>query len=211
MAQKDILAEKDFKRCADFHGHVCPGLAIGYLATKAALGWLSENRAMDEEMVAILETDACGTDALQVLSGCTAGKGNLVVKDYGKHVYTIVSRRSSKGVRVSLKEGALDLGERHRELIEKIRNGDATPEDREAFWKLHQEKTRELLRTPAQELFQIQPAKVTLPPKAVIEPSVPCELCGEPTMESKRVEKDGKWLCRECFENDILRDDETIL
>ena len=120
MTAEDILSSEDFKKCADFHGHICPGLAIGYRAAMAALDWLEENRAMDEEMVATVETDACGTDAVQVLTGCTLGKGNLILKYYGKHVYTVVSRNSGEGVRVALKAGVLELSERHQELVRKL-------------------------------------------------------------------------------------------
>ncbi|HET6488996.1 MAG TPA: formylmethanofuran dehydrogenase subunit E family protein [Syntrophales bacterium] len=66
--------QEDFAKCADFHGHVCPGLAIGYRAAKAAMAWLGERRAPDEEVVVIAETDACGCDAIQVLTGCAFGR-----------------------------------------------------------------------------------------------------------------------------------------
>ena len=84
-----------------FHGHSCPGLAIGYRMANAALSFLSQGRAADEELVAIVENDACGVDALQYLTGCTFGKGNLIFKDYGKNVYTLYCRKSRKGVRVA--------------------------------------------------------------------------------------------------------------
>jgi formylmethanofuran dehydrogenase subunit E len=198
MKKEDLLEKDDFKRCADFHGHVCPGLAIGYQAAKTALIALGEIRAVDEEVVATVETDACGTDAVQVLTGCTLGKGNLHRKDYGKHVYTIVSRRSGEGVRVALKSGAFDVTGQHRELIQKIQADTATEEDRKAFWALHREKARELLEKDPEDLFDIR--RVTNPPpaKAVIEPSVPCALCGEPTMRSKLVDRKHGLLCREC-------------
>jgi formylmethanofuran dehydrogenase subunit E len=93
----DTLTSDDFKQCADFHGHVCPGLAIGYQAAKAGIAWLEEHRAMDEEVVAIVETNACGVDAVQVLTGCTFGKGNFIHKDHGKQVFTFMSRESGKG------------------------------------------------------------------------------------------------------------------
>ncbi len=79
MQAEHIMAQDDFKKCLDFHGHLCPGLAIGYRAATGALEWLKENRSEDEELVAIVETDACGADAVQVLTGCTFGKGNLQV------------------------------------------------------------------------------------------------------------------------------------
>jgi len=199
MAAEDILSSEDFKKCADFHGHICPGLAIGYRATKAALDWLDKKRALDKEMVATVETDACGTDAVQVLTGCTLGKGNLIQKDYGKHVYTVVSSNSGEGVRVSLKARALELSERHQELVRKLSGGEATPENRKEFWELHHQKSHDILGKPLKDLFTIKPAHIAVPPKAMIEPSKTCERCGEPTMVSKLTEIDGHYMCKDCL------------
>ena len=83
-----------------FHGHSCPGLAVGYRMSRAAMDALSEMRSGDEQLVAIVENDACGVDALQCVTGCTFGKGNLIFRDFGKQVFTLYSRDSRKGVRV---------------------------------------------------------------------------------------------------------------
>jgi formylmethanofuran dehydrogenase subunit E len=61
-----------------FHGHYCPGVTIGYRAALIALRELGVERAQDEELVALCENDACGVDAVQALTGCTLGKGNLI-------------------------------------------------------------------------------------------------------------------------------------
>src|SRR4030043_344956 len=90
----------EYSEIIRFHGHACPGLAIGYRMARAAMEALGASRSADEEIVAIVENDACGVDALQYLTGCTFGKGNLIFKDYGKHVYTIYNRKTKKGVRV---------------------------------------------------------------------------------------------------------------
>ncbi len=68
--------------------------------TLVALDFLGVERAEDEELVAIVENDACGVDAVQYVAGCTFGKGNLVFRDWGKPVYTFFSRRTGRGVRV---------------------------------------------------------------------------------------------------------------
>jgi formylmethanofuran dehydrogenase subunit E len=47
----------------------------------AAMESLEMFRAKDEELVAIVENDACGVDALQCVAGCTLGKGNLLFRD----------------------------------------------------------------------------------------------------------------------------------
>ena len=57
-------------------------------------------RAEDEELVAIVENDACGVDALQCVAGCKFGKGNLLFRDYGKQIYTIYCRSTRSAVRV---------------------------------------------------------------------------------------------------------------
>ena len=200
MNESQGKAPDDFNRCADFHGHVCPGLAIGYRAAKAGLAWLQEHRAPDEELVALVETDACGVDAVQVLTGCTFGKGNLVYKDYGKQVYTFLGRRTGKGVRVALKDGAVEMSDAHRNLMQKIREDTATEAERETFWANHRKASYDVLEKPLEDLFTVQASDTRLPGKAKIEPSVLCSVCGEPTMRSKMVEVSGRNLCRECAE-----------
>jgi len=48
----------------------------------------------------------------------------------------------------------------------------------------------------AEELFEIREVRDELPEKTRIAPSVPCELCGEPTMSTKMIEIEGKQVCR---------------
>ncbi len=199
MESRDPFETKDFKKCADFHGHICPGLAIGYRSSKRALEWLKENRAEDEEIVAIVETNACGADAVQVLTGCTFGKGNLFFKDHGKQVLTLLSRKSGDGVRVALKAGALQLNEEHRRLMDKIRDGSATESEKERFQKLHLKRSRDIMEGSEEALFDVRKIHEALPPKAKIEPSELCDRCGEPTMASKLTAQDGMRLCGGCL------------
>lgn len=194
--------EEDFEKCVNFHGHACPGLALGYRAGKAAMAWLGERRAPDEEIVAIVETDACGSDAIQVLTGCTFGKGNFIYKDYGKHAFSLLSRASGKGVRLSGKAGAFVLSPRHHALFDKIRTKEATNEELNEFWELHREKCREVLERHLDELFSLDEVTMTLPPRASVTDSRACDRCGEPVMASKLVERKGKEICRACIEKE---------
>jgi formylmethanofuran dehydrogenase subunit E len=81
---------KLWREAIKFHGHSCPGLAIG---VRVALDCREEmnlaSRAEDEEIVAVAETDACGVDGIQVILACTAGKANLWLRRRGKHVFSI--------------------------------------------------------------------------------------------------------------------------
>lgn len=199
MNATEILSSEDFKRCVAFHGHVCPGLAMGFRAAKAGMEWLKEKRAEDEEIVAIVETDACSADAVQVLTGCTFGKGNFIFSDYGKMALTLLSRNSGKGVRVSIRAGAFRPDAGHSALIQKIRQGSADEAEQARFQELHHRRTCELLETPVEELFHIKAAEVRLPPKARIETSELCARCGEPAMPSKMESVNGKKICRGCL------------
>jgi len=118
----------DWERVIAFHGHVCVGLAVGYRASLAALEVLGAEPAADEELVAIVENDACGVDALQVLTGCTLGKGNLIFRDWGKPVYTVGSRKTGRAVRVLLKGLSWAVDEEFSDLRRRVFSGEGTPE-----------------------------------------------------------------------------------
>src|SRR5699024_7945973 len=92
-----------WNKCVKFHGHECPGLAIGFRASEIAKEKLSLNFSQDEEIVCITENDACGVDAVQVITGCTLGKGNLILKGTGKMVFTFINRKNSEAIRLMLK------------------------------------------------------------------------------------------------------------
>ena len=199
MKGEDVARTDEFKKCLEFHGHLCPGLSIGYRAAKAGLDWLAENRAADEEVVAIVENDACGCDAVQVMTGCTFGKGNFIFKDHGKQVFTFFARQSGKAVRVALKPGAFAPDERHAELIQKMRNKEATEQDQGEFRRLHEQRSHEVLEKPVEDLFKIEPVRAELPPHARIHASNPCDRCGEMTMATRLAEAGGEKICRDCL------------
>jgi formylmethanofuran dehydrogenase subunit E len=199
MNAQQIMERDDFKRCETFHGHVCGGLAIGYVAAKAGLEWLEEQRALDEELVAIVETDACCVDAIQVLAGCTFGKGNLICKDYGKMGFTFFNRRTGQGVRLGMKPDTFRVNDRQIELFRKTRDGSITDAEREELSTLGSQRTVEVLNTRAEDLFSMTPVTAGMPDKARIEPSTPCSRCGEPTMASKLEAADGHMVCRGCL------------
>ena len=190
----------DFQRCVDFHGHVCGGLAIGYRAAKEGLAWLQEHRALDEELVTIVENDACGVDAIQVLTGCTFGKGNFFFKDYGKMAFTFFSRKTGKGVRFSPKDRKLGPSDEQKALFEKIRTNTATDDDKKRLGELGNAMAQSILDAPIDTLFAINPAQVPIPEKAQIHASIPCDRCHEPTMATPLTDVEGQKICKGCLE-----------
>jgi formylmethanofuran dehydrogenase subunit E len=68
MAACNISQEK-IEQNISFHGHTCPGIGIGIRAVILALERFSGYDP--ENLVAVVETDKCGVDAIQILTGCT--------------------------------------------------------------------------------------------------------------------------------------------
>lgn len=167
----------NYSELLQFHGHTCPGLAIGYRLTQAAMTALGVSRAGDEELVAIVENDACGVDALQVMSGCTFGKGNLLFLDYGKQAYTLYSRTRNRGVRVVF----------HGRGVPK-----ALEHDRMA-------RIDFILAAPEDELLTRMAPSTDMPPKATVRDSAWCDCCGERVMVSRLRESNGRRLCIPCL------------
>ena len=199
MTAEQIMQSENFKRCADFHGHICAGLSIGYLAATAGMDWLKEKRALDEELVAIVETDACCVDAIQVLTGCTYGKGNLICKDYGKMGFTFFNRNNGEGVRLLMKPNTFQPNARQLELFDKSREGKLTDAEKEELGSLGLQRAKDILDMAADDLFSMTPVTTGMPEKARIDKSTPCGRCGELTMHSKLESIDGELVCRGCL------------
>ncbi|MGB9802325.1 FmdE family protein [Desulfofundulus sp.] len=192
------LEKSDWEKCVEFHGHSCPGLAVGYRAAKIGLQELAGHRAEDEELVAVVENDACGVDAVMVLTGCTLGKGNLLYRDYGKHVFTFICRESGKAVRVSVKGSTWRQNDEYKALRDKVFGGTASEAEQQLFREHQEQRIRYILEAPQEEFCVVQHVKVELPPKARIFNSVTCAFCGEPVSEARARVKDGKFACIPC-------------
>jgi formylmethanofuran dehydrogenase subunit E len=201
MKKSDEFPE-DFQDCVRFHGHVCPGLAIGYAAVKAGIGVLGVSRSEDEEIVAIVENDSCAVDAVQVLLGCTFGKGNLVFRDWGKQVFTFFDRKTGRAVRVSLKDQALTESEQRRALKKKIDSGKASPSDRQLYDEIRRSTIQGLIQDDPADHFEITRVEAEMPPEASIVSTKPCDICRESTVVTRLKEKDGRLVCLGCLNRD---------
>jgi formylmethanofuran dehydrogenase subunit E len=168
LNNKSRIALKPFSEVTEFHGHVCPGSAIGYKASEAGLNELKSNISQDEEIIAIVENDSCAVDAVQVITGCTFGKGNLIFMDHGKQVYTFINRTTDDAVRVSLVNSfsvdtlAPELGK----LRSKVNSGIANELEKADLKNMINEVSNEILEIPYNEMFHVEHIKVDIPKKS---------------------------------------------
>jgi len=193
------LQSDDLRDAIQFHGHFCPGLALGYRVAKAALRELKAERPRDEELAAIVENDSCAVDAIQFITGCTFGKGNLIFRDYGKHVYTFFNRRTGQCVRISEDYRGFEGDQRFPELKRRQEAGEDVAGELQAF---KMEKAAAILNAEEKDLFTMQSVSSPPPGEARIRSSARCSVCGEKFMESRGRIKNGKVVCIPCFEKE---------
>jgi formylmethanofuran dehydrogenase subunit E len=194
---------KSFEEVVHFHGHSCPGLALGYrVAQRALQEFKRETISEDEELVAIVENNSCAVDAVQVTTGCTFGKGNLIFRDYGKQAYTFLRRPLGEAVRISIDFAAPQETEEEKEMWRRYSRGDRSPEVLEAVQNRKARKTRAILDASDDELLKVSRVTVPLPPEAKIYQSISCGTCGEKVAEPKARLKDGTVVCIPCAEKE---------
>lgn len=190
---------KLFEDAVAFHGHSCGGLAIGFKAAELAAELLELSFSEDEEVVCITETDSCTVDAIQVVLGCTAGKGNLFVNKWGKNAFSFYNRKTGKSVRLVSNPNALPTNQEMVELRPKVFSGKATPDEENRFHELSHLFVDEILAVPAKDLFIVKETQEYVPEFAKIYNNVVCSVCGEQVAEGLAGKIDGKFVCIPCM------------
>ena len=176
--------KKLWEKCVAFHGHECGGLTIGYKAALYALKLLDVSKgdssesqgcvSKDEELVCIAENDACGIDAIQVILGCSVGKGNLLFHMRGKQAFSFYNRRNGKSVR----------------LVLRPRPEGMTRAESFAYYQA----------LKPEEMFEVKDTKLALPKGAKIFRAMACSRCGEITSENMIRIQGDEILCLDCYE-----------
>lgn len=193
------ISDRELEGTIAFHGHSCPGLVIGIRAAEYARREFTG--AAPEDLVCVTETDMCGVDGIQYLTGCTFGKGNLIHRDYGKAAFSFYDRTSRRGIRLVLRADARGGKQPEMaELMRRSREGQLTSQEDERLAELRSGLQKRLMSLPLEELFTLERLTSTPPRGARVLQSLVCESCGEETMESRTRRFAGKTLCLPCFE-----------
>lgn len=192
---------KPFSSVTEFHGHICPGSAIGYKAAQLAINELSLTFSDDEELVCIAENDTCAVDAIQVVTGCTFGKGNLIFQDFGKQSYIFINRETGDSVRISMKNSfSVDkINPNLSKLREKVNSGKASELDIEYLKKITVKVSEKIVNLPYDKIFNVEHVKAKIPEKARIFKSVKCHKCGEMVSMHRTKQINDEYFCIPCY------------
>ena len=197
-----MVQSKDYYEAGlALHGHKCPAMPLGLRTGEAAMNALGVARAKDGELVAILELGekhcaTCFADGVQMITGCTFGKGNISKTNQGKWGLTLIDKKSGKAVRVVPKTEAM-MASKQSDFMQKYRSKGIPAS------KVPEEVVAPLIKNVMEAP---ESALITVGPVVAYELKEPkhsyngfaCEECGEMTvMEYGRIKGDKK-VCIDC-------------
>ncbi len=93
-----------WEKCVTYHGHHCPGLAIGVRASLEAIKALSLDMSSNDKIVCVAENESCSVDGIRMVLECTGQKGNLFFIKGGKQAFSVFNQTTGASVRLILKE-----------------------------------------------------------------------------------------------------------
>ncbi|HHY94180.1 MAG TPA: hypothetical protein GX513_04095 [Firmicutes bacterium] len=134
-----------------FHGHLCPELALGYRAVQIARARLGFDRRQQGTQTVVMYAYSSAVDAVQYLTGCTVGKGNLVVDQVGEQVFCFVNRKGQLLLKVL--PGILDKSPGLQRIEKEVEHGTASPQDVARYQEEVDRLVRRILESPDEALF----------------------------------------------------------
>lgn len=183
------------------HGHKCPAMPLGLKAGAAAMNRLGVERSGDKTLVALVELgddhcSHCFADGIQMITGCTFGKGNIRQLGYGKFGVTLVDKTTGRAVRVVPKAQA-QLATKKTPFFTQYRMKGVPPSrvPDEVVAPL----IEKVLRAPEEAMLTVgEVFDYDTPLKGESFDSFVCERCGEMVVESYGRIAGGKKVCMPC-------------
>jgi formylmethanofuran dehydrogenase subunit E len=186
-----------------FHGHKCPAMPMGLRVGAAAMNKLGVQRAPDGQLVALVELgeDHCATcfaDGVQMITGCTFGKGNIKKLNYGKWGLTLIDRASGQAVRVAPKTEAM-LANKQTEFFREYREKGIPASKVPA--NVVEPLIQRVMNAPDEALLNVGALfEHPLPKKVESFVGFVCDRCGEMTVEGYGRPLGETKVCIPCFE-----------
>jgi formylmethanofuran dehydrogenase subunit E len=147
--------EQNYAAVVAFHGHSCPGAALGLRVAEAAIARLGRH-GEDNELVAVTAVADCSADAIQLLTGCTLGRKNLQIEDTGIKMFTF-RRGDGAEVRIRGQRGTAAFRTPEiQALARAVRGRRATREEAARLATMQADRVRRLLTDPEEALLVVE-------------------------------------------------------
>jgi len=195
-----MLVHMTFKRVVDFHGHLCPDLVLGGKLCVYVQKLFSSNGELDGGLSIVAENCTSALDAIQIILGATVGNQRLQVMDFGKHIYTLLSKNTENGFKLSLRQQHYGDEDEYNGLEQKIMNNQAMLEEVVQFRKLLDGRVKHLLNLAPEELFVVERIESVQPPTETASVFLAYCRCGEQVLKSRKIDYQGETYCIPCFQ-----------
>jgi formylmethanofuran dehydrogenase subunit E len=178
-----MIDPKEFLKAGQqLHGHKCPAMPLGLRAGAAAMNALAVARAKDKDLFAVVELGDdhcahCFADGVQMITGCTFGKGNIRKAGYGKFGVTLVERATGRSVRV-VPLAKAQMGMKQTKFFQEYRMkrvpASKVPED------VVDPLIQQVMNAPEEQLLSVGPEfKTEVEKKTESFGTTVCAVCGE--------------------------------
>lgn len=102
------IEKTPWEQVIEFHGHTCPGIALGYRIAQIANRELSVSDAIDAKVLVTSYTHSCALDAFQIINRATYGRGNLNVIEHNQHIYYFQRKGDSEKLQITIQSDILN-------------------------------------------------------------------------------------------------------
>ncbi len=199
-----MVQPKEFLEAGQmFHGHKCPAMPMGLRVGAAALNKLGVERSQDGQLLALVEIGeghcaTCFADGVQMITGCTFGKGNIKRLNLGKWGLTLVDTTTNRAVRVAPTAEAMQGNKKTEFFTEyRMKHIPASKVPAEIIDPL----IEKVMNAPEDKLLVSgEVFDYETPPKVETFSSFVCDICGEMVVEGYGRPLDGQKVCQPCYE-----------
>lgn len=198
--ERKVLLNMSLKRVVDFHGHLCPDLVLGCKLCEYARKLFPSNGGIGGNISVIAENSTSALDAIQIMLGTTMGNQRMLVMDFGKHNYTLLSPKSATGYKLSIKKQQYGEEEVYHQLERKISSNRAVIEDVVHFQKVLDGRVKRLLSLEPEDIYAVHSVQAVQPPVEMPSVFVVCGRCGEEVLETRTIDYQGGFYCSSCFQ-----------
>ncbi|PKN58441.1 MAG: tRNA CCA-pyrophosphorylase [Deltaproteobacteria bacterium HGW-Deltaproteobacteria-14] len=185
------------------HGHKCPAMPLGLRAGAAAMNALGVDRAQDGQLVALVELGDghcahCFADGIQMITGCTFGKGNIQKLGYGKFGVTLIERATGRAVRVVPRAEAQLASKKSVFFTEYREKGIPASQVPPA---LVEPMIAQVMGAPQEQILKVGDIhQHVLPKPAEAFESFVCPRCGDMVITKYGRDLGGERICQPCFD-----------
>ena len=196
-----MISEQLLNTTFSFHGHRCLGIPLGLRCGLTALKTLGVNRAKNSELHLIAELGnnhavGCFLDGIMAATGCTFGKFNIETIYHNKLAFTLIDKKTNRGVRIRLKDEYVE--KMLKSPFMKLRKEGILPQNIES--DIATTSINDIVNMPEFEFMEISEIKsITLPKKMGCPNTTLCSNCGELFFINKNTTKDS--ICAGCYKN----------